>query len=85
MVVYAVVEIVYLQILEVIGLAHGLEQSVAQSAVGQHGSVRIYQQQQLHGVLSRLVVYYLQHTCILTGLVYGAVDIQLGLLAFDSG
>ena len=73
----AVVEVKNLQVLEVVGLVHRLEQGGAQLGVVVHGPARVHEQQHLHRVLPGALVAHLQHAAAVGGVLDGAVHIEL--------
>ena len=69
-------EIEHLQIFEVVGLAHCLEQHGAQTAVIIHRTAAVHEQQYFDGVFPGTVVNHFQFPCVVTGFSNGAVNVK---------
>ena len=72
-------EIIGFYILIVIGFVYRLKQLVEQGAEGNHGPSRVHKEQQLYRVFARLIHDNLQTAAVITGLVYGSVNVKFRL------
>ena len=69
-------EVIDLQVLEVVGLVHRLEELAAQAGVGGHGAAGVEEDHDLHVVDTGTVELQAQVACVVAGLADGTLQVE---------